>query len=221
MPSVLFGSISTLADTSELQREAFNEAFTEHGLDWHWDRSDYQATLTSNGGQNRIADYAAQRNETVDATAVHDTKSKLFQQMLATAAISPRSGVVDTVRGAKESGLKLGLVTTTSRDNIVALLTALGPDLSLDDFDVVVDSASVEESKPDPAAYTFALSRLDEAADQAVAIEDNVGGLTSATAAGVACVAFPNENTAGHDFGGAEVVEQLDLPSLLSHVQQD
>ena len=40
MPAILFGSISTVADTSELQREAFNQAFAEHGLDWRWDRDD-------------------------------------------------------------------------------------------------------------------------------------------------------------------------------------
>jgi hypothetical protein len=34
MSAILFGSISTLADTSELQRRAFNEAFSAHGLDW-------------------------------------------------------------------------------------------------------------------------------------------------------------------------------------------
>ena len=38
MSAILFGSISTLADTSELQRRAFNEAFEAHGLDWNWSR---------------------------------------------------------------------------------------------------------------------------------------------------------------------------------------
>jgi hypothetical protein len=33
MTTVLFDSIGSLADTSELQREAFNEAFRAHGLD--------------------------------------------------------------------------------------------------------------------------------------------------------------------------------------------
>ena len=33
MSSVLFGSISTVADTSEVQRQAFNRAFAEHGLE--------------------------------------------------------------------------------------------------------------------------------------------------------------------------------------------
>lgn len=41
LSALLFGSISTIADTSERQRHAFNEAFAEHGLDWQWDRDEY------------------------------------------------------------------------------------------------------------------------------------------------------------------------------------
>ena len=82
MPALLFGSISTVTDTSEIQRAAFNEAFRTHGLDWKWERDEYRDLLTSNGGVDRIAEYARQRNETVDAAAVHDTKSKLFQDMV-------------------------------------------------------------------------------------------------------------------------------------------
>ncbi len=35
-------------------------------------------------------------------------------------------------------------------------------------------------------------------------MEDNIGGVAAAQAAGVPCVAFPNENTAGHDFSEAD-----------------
>ena len=46
MPALLLGSISTVADTSELQRQAFNQAFEEHGLDWQWDQDQYRAMLS-------------------------------------------------------------------------------------------------------------------------------------------------------------------------------
>jgi len=42
-----------------------------------------------------------------------------------------------------------------------------------------------------------------------------VDGVAAAVAAGVACVAFPNENTAGHDFGKARrVVDHVELAEL-------
>ena len=75
MSAILFGSISTLADTSELQRQAFNDAFQAYGLDWEWSRDDYASMLGSNGGAQRIEDYAASRGADVDAAAVHAKKS--------------------------------------------------------------------------------------------------------------------------------------------------
>ena len=52
MSAILFGSISTLVDTSELQRRAFNESFEAYGLDWQWSQVDYAAMLGSNGTPN-------------------------------------------------------------------------------------------------------------------------------------------------------------------------
>lgn len=216
MPAILFGSISTLVDTSELQRRAFNESFAAHGLDWNWSRQEYVAMLGSNGGAQRIADYAQSRGDDVDAASVHATKSQIFQELLGSSALQPRPGVIDTVQEAKRSDHKLAFVTTTSQGNIDALLAALRPHISAEMFDLIVNGDSVKRPKPDAAAYAFALEKLSEDADSAVAIEDNVGGVAAATAAGVTCIAFPNENTVGADFSAAaETVDSLDAGRLL------
>ena len=47
-----------------------------------------------------------------------------------------------------------------------------------------------------------------------MAVEDNVGGSRSATAAGVRCIGFPNENTAGHDFGDVPTTSELSFTEL-------
>lgn len=215
LSAVLFGSIGAIADTSEIQREAFNEAFTEHGLDWSWDRDTYLAMLEQSGGKDRIAGYANSVGEKVDAKAIHNTKSEIFQRKLAGSGIEPREGVADTVREAKGKGVKVALVTTTSPANVSALMEALDPALEASDFDLVVDSSDVFEPKPAPAAYRFALTDLGAEAGDCVAIEDNLGGVQAASAAGVACVAFPNQNTAGHEFELADRrVERVDLGEL-------
>lgn len=213
MPSLLLGSISTIADTSELQRSAFNQAFGEHGLDWHWDQASYRDLLTGNGGKQRISQYADDHGDSVDAGGVHATKSSLFQDALADGVIA-RAGVADTVRAARAAGWRVGLVTTTARANLDALFAGLGDELSADDFDVIVDSESVEDAKPDPTAYRYALEQLGEDAESAVAVEDNVGGVASAQAAGITVIAFPNENTADHDFGDVQTVDRLDAATV-------
>ena len=55
MTSVLFGSISTVADTSELQRQAFNDAFAEHGLGWTWERAEYRRMLAAEADAGKRA----------------------------------------------------------------------------------------------------------------------------------------------------------------------
>lgn len=130
MAAILFGSISTLVDTSEFQRRAFNEAFAAHGLDWTWDREEYRSMLSGNGGAQRIADYAQLRGEQVDADGIHATKSEIFQELLKNTPVSPRPGVTDVITAAQANNVKLGLVTTTSPDNVAALLGAL-PDSTL------------------------------------------------------------------------------------------
>ncbi len=216
MRALLFGSISTVADTSELQRAAFNAAFAEHQLDWQWEQKEYRAMLATSGGQDRIAAYAKSHGEQVDAQAVHARKSRLFQESLEQAQLAARDGVAETIREAKTNGLQVALVTTTSAENIAALMNAL-PDVAATDFDLVLDAASVAQPKPAGDAYALALSSLGTSPADCVAIEDSVGGVQSATAEGVTCVAFPNVNTTGHDFAAARArVERLDLDQLRS-----
>jgi len=215
MSAVLFGSLSTLADTSELQRRAFNDAFAAHGLDWRWSRDDYVAMLVSSGGTDRVTAYAAARGVDADADGVHETKSRLFQDLLRAGPIAPRPGVVDTIAAAREHGHRLGFVTTTSRANVDAMFAALAPDVSATMFDLIVDRDSVRHPKPDPEAYELALRQLGEQASHAVAIEDNLGGVAAAGGAGVQCIAFPNSNTLGSDFSDAAHVTQVLDPALV------
>jgi HAD superfamily hydrolase (TIGR01509 family) len=215
MSAVLFGSIGALADTSELQREAFNEAFHAHGLEWTWSRDEYRQLLANSGGEQRIAAYAEKTGDDVDAAAVHRTKSENFQQSLRTQPITARPGVVETIEQADRNGVQVALVTTTSGDNVAALAQALRPQIDVDSFALVVDSSSVDHPKPAPDAYRYALESLDEDAGDCVAVEDNVGGAEAAIAAGVPCVAFPGENNAGHDFPeSAHRVNELNFGDL-------
>ena len=86
-------------------------------------------------------------------------------------------------------------------------------------FDLVLDGSAVTTGKPDPEVYRHALERLGEQPADAVAIEDNVGGVRAAVDAGLTCIAFPNETTAAGDFGGAaatvETLRAEDVAALI------
>ena len=122
--------------------------------------------------------------------------------------------MAETIEAARAQGWQVALVTTTSPENVSSLLEALEAYLPQNAFDLVVDATSVDDPKPSPAAYLFAMDKLGVDAGDCVAIEDNVGGAQSATEAGVSCVAFPNENTVEHDFGAVPVSHHLDFADI-------
>ena len=58
MKSILFGSIGSVVESSEIQRKAFNAAFKEFGLEWYWNIANYIRMLQKPGGLNRLIEYS-------------------------------------------------------------------------------------------------------------------------------------------------------------------
>ena len=59
--AVIFDIDGTLADTEELHRQAFNEAFFACGVDWRWGPALYAELLQITGGKERIANYISRQ----------------------------------------------------------------------------------------------------------------------------------------------------------------
>ncbi|MEL6438572.1 MAG: HAD-IA family hydrolase [Cyanobacteria bacterium J06621_8] len=222
MPAILFGSIGSIADTSELQRQSYNQAFKLHQLDWNWERAEYLKMLEQNGGKQRIENYAASLGYYVDAAAIHKSKSEIFQQLLQQERVLPRGGVVETIAQAHDKDIKIALVTTTSQQNVNNILAALSDRLDSRIFKTIINVSDVEEAKPASDAYILALQQLNETADNCVAIEDNLGGVEAALNAGISCIAFPNQNTAHHDFSAANMqVDTLEFASSYQLIESN
>ncbi|MEM9440091.1 MAG: HAD-IA family hydrolase [Pseudomonadota bacterium] len=204
--AILFGSIGTLVETSELQRRAFNEAFREASLDWYWSPELYRSLLKRPGGRDRIARFAAGRGEQVDSSAIHDRKTEVFNQMVVDEGLSARPGVVDVIEKAKTVGIALGFATTTSRRNVDAIFSGFGGVISPADFSYVGHQALISNVKPSPDIYLDAIEELGVSSRQAIAIEDTESSLASATAAGVPCIAFPGFYASEQPFSEAVIV---------------
>lgn len=207
MKALFLGSISVLADTSEIQREAFNRAFHEAGLDWYWSQQEYRDMLTDSGGRDRIAEFAEEQGKKIDAAAMHQHKTKVFQAMLAEAELTLRPETERLLEEAKEREQKIAVVSTTAKESLDILIDRLGGRVALG-LDLVLSAADGLTSKPDPAAYLHALKVLDLDAGNVQAIEDNKPGYDAARAAGISCLVYPNENTLLHDFGEARLLTE-------------
>ena len=189
--SVFFGSIGTIIETSELQRESFNEAFKEAGLDWYWDQEDYKSLLKQSGGTKRIENFAEKNNTTVQAQKIRRRKTEIFNQKFLTEKLMPREGIIDVIEYAKNNQLKLGFVTSTTKDNINSIFLALKNYFTEEDFDFVGNNTMVQNHKPHSDIYIEAIKRLNVEPKECIAIEDSRASALSAHNAKVSCIAFP------------------------------
>jgi HAD superfamily hydrolase (TIGR01509 family) len=193
---------------------AFNRAFAEAGLDWVWDVPLYGDLLAVTGGKERIRHYVERYRPDYrppadfDALVVrlHNEKTRHFTALVAEAGIPLRPGVRRLIDEARHAGVRLAIATTTTPENVDALLRhALSPDAA-QWFDVIGAGDVVPAKKPAPDIYVYVLQQLGLAPGVCIAFEDSENGLRSALAAGVATVVTVNDYTSAHDFRGAALV---------------
>ena len=192
MKAILFGSIGTLVETSEIQRQSFNLAFKEAGLDWYWNTATYCSLLTQPGGMKRIQNYGDNKLSNEEVKTIHGLKEKYFLELIPS-SLQLRPTVMDVIRYAKKHDMKLGFITTTSQSNIDVIMSATKGELDFEIFDLITTNKDVNKPKPDPEIYRFALDHLDILEDEALVIEDTVVNQMCALEVGVTCIFFPGE----------------------------
>ena len=206
--AILLGSIGAVAETSDIQRRAYNQAMAEAGLDWNWDHDTYSRLLEQAGGRERLDMLSGATGEGLSQEqieAIHARKTEIACEEVRNSDVSLRPGVAALVRHAKANGLKLGFVTSTYRPNVDAILHAANGDLSADDLDVIVVRDDLSDGKPAPEAYQKALETLGIDASEAIAIEDTTNSVMSAERAGVDVIATPGAFTANQDTSMADL----------------
>ncbi len=191
MKAVLFGSIGTLIETSDIQRKSFNRAFKRKGLNWYWSRKTYSKLLKKSGGIGRIEDFARQNGESVNAKEIWKSKTDIFNKTIVSNSISARKGVLKIFKYAKKNNIEIGLVSSTSKKNITTIFKALEDQISRDEFSFIGNKNLVSKPKPNPDIYFKALEIMNLDKKDCVAIEDSEESAKSAINAGIQCIAFP------------------------------
>lgn len=213
LKALIFDVDGTLADTETAHRLAFNHAFEELGLGWHWDEARYTELLDISGGKERLLHYWKQVNPDVkdlnghavqDTIArIHELKTAHYEAAVSGGAVALRPGVLALIDEALAAGLQLAIATTTSPVNIAALLRqAMGPGWR-HNFSAIGDASSAPIKKPHPQVYLQMLAALQLEPQACLAFEDSGNGLTAATLAGLATLITPTQYTRHHDFSRA------------------
>ncbi len=211
----VFDVDGTLAETEEIHRASFNQAFAEVGLDWSWDRGLYRDLLRTTGGRERILAYARRVGAEVGARALHARKTAIYTEKIRAGSAVLLPGVAALIDHARGEGLLLAIATTTSRPNVTALLDATLGQGSSRWFASIRTGEDVTAKKPDPEVYHLVLSDLGLPAADCLGFEDSGNGLLAARRAGLRTVVAPSIYSAGDDFTGADlIVDTLEGPEL-------
>ena len=226
--ALLFDVDGTLAETEEVHRQSFNAAFAQAGLDWAWSVDMYRALLAVTGGKERIRHYLdtyrPEFQRPADLTGfiagLHQAKTRIYTETVAAGGVPLRPGVRRLLDEARAAGMRMAIATTTTPDNVTALLKAsVAPDAE-SWFEVIAAGSMVPNKKPAPDIYFYALEHMGLGPQDCLAFEDSENGLIAARAAGLKTVVTVSDYTQGHDFSGAAILlDNLGEPQRPCQVQ--
>jgi len=213
--ALIFDVDGTLADTEAVHLTAFNRAFADFALDWHWSEALYVQLLKVTGGKERIRYFIEGWHPALPAEGVtddwikslHGRKTEIYTELAREPGIPLRTGVLRLIRESREAGLRLAIATTTTLQNVEALFDASFPSGALDWFEVVAAGDQVSAKKPAPDIYQLAMRQLGLGPDACAALEDSGNGVRSALGADLrTLVVSASPFTAGEDFTGAALI---------------
>jgi len=223
LKAIIFDVDGTLAETErDGHRIAFNLAFTDAGLDWNWDESLYGELLAVTGGKERIRyflnDFHADfEHDDIDnlILTLHASKTKHYVALLESHAIALRPGVLRLMNEARASGLRLAIATTTTPENVTALVSSTLGEEALNWFDCIAAGDIVPAKKPAPDIFDYCLQEIGLPADECLVFEDSANGVLSSLGANITTIVTQNNYTHNDDFSGAiTVLDHLGEPEL-------
>ena len=216
MKSILFGSIGSVVESSEIQRQAFNEAFKEFGVDWYWNVANYIKMLQKPGGLNRLVEYSKNELNSDDAKQIYLLKIKHFK-LLSENNLKPRDGVLDVIQYALKHNIKIAFITTTTKDTLDLVINNLSKYIDFSKFDLITHDELVTNRKPDPEIYKFALNYLGSTQSSSIAIENTLESCNSSINAKIQTLLYPGEYTI---YGKNSLISRDILKSVKSFFEE-
>lgn len=204
---LIFDFDGLILDTELPTYRAWLEVYQAHGHELSLET--WSAGVGTWGGFDPHADLEARCGRSLDPEVVHTRRRLRVQALLADEVARP--GVRAYLADASRLGLRLGVASSSPIDWVEGHLERLGIRSA---FGVVSCAGDGVPAKPAPDVYQCALETLGLDPREAIALEDSAHGTTAARAAGLFCVAVPNQVTACLRFDHANLClsSLADLP---------
>jgi beta-phosphoglucomutase-like phosphatase (HAD superfamily) len=203
----------TIAETADVKRAAFNQAFAEIGLDWVWGRAVFQEILAGSVQGGEAAYYAHLRQpEIVNNMSkngaleqIHRRQQTIYRNLLEAGAAQLRPGIARLMGEAMTGRVKLALCSIGPR---LEFETLIFNRFGFDMLNAITASVAAEDLKTHSlaAAYRQCLAKLSVSASDCLAIDDSGAGCAAAARLGMTVIATPGHYWQGESFRDAELV---------------
>lgn len=200
MKAVVFDFDGVIIDTEQARYDAWQKIYSSYGcflpLDI-WVQSIGKA-------QYAIHPYDYLQKNTgiqIDPAEIHALHKRLEVEITDKMPLLP--GVKDRIDEAKELGMALAVVSSSSRAWVGGHLKRRG---LLDNFKILICREDTEHHKPSPVPYLKAVNILGCGAAQAFAIEDSPTGIEAAVSAGLYCIGVGCSMTCDMDLSRANII---------------
>lgn len=214
LKALLFDLDGTLADTNSVHRLTWVETLEPYGYDVTWDfyRDRISGRLTPEIVADLFPDLSPE-----EVQAMANAKEANFRERAG--ELEPLPGLLNFISKARGKGMRIALVTNAPKENVPAILGALGLQ---DAFEPVILGEELDAGKPDPTPYEAALEAVGISAEEAVAFEDSPSGIASAVAASVPTVgiASTHDPEALDRLGVDLVVRDFTDPTLVALIEE-
>jgi HAD superfamily hydrolase (TIGR01509 family) len=178
--ALLFDLDGTLAETDSLHLPTWVDALEPYGVEV--DEEFYRDRISGRSTAEIVRELLPELTDE-QGRSIGDAKEASFRKRAF--ELDPLPGLEDFVERGRKRGMWIALVTNAPEENVEAILLALK---LRDFFDTVVLADEVEAVKPDPAPYIAALEKTGVPAEEALAFEDSISGISSSVAAGIPTV---------------------------------
>jgi HAD superfamily hydrolase (TIGR01509 family) len=211
--ALFFDQDGVIIDTErDGHRAAFNRAFAEFGLDCEWSVEVYRELLRIGGGKERLRRFFRERGlppgadpagEESFILKLHRRKTEIFIKLIEGGGLPLRPGVRRLMHEAMQTGVRLGICTTSDERAAAFIAGRLLADIR---FEFVLAGDIVARKKPAPDIYLLALEKSGLRPEECLVIEDSHNGVLAAKAAGIRVLATTSTFTRDEDLSAADIV---------------
>jgi HAD superfamily hydrolase (TIGR01509 family) len=174
---LLFDLDGTIVDTDRFHFDAYNIILKNfnRSIDWEFYKNRIMGFSNVELLKSLFPDSADGSHDWIVGK-----KEQIFRELAVD--LRPNLGVKELIAWGKTNRVLQAIVTNAPRENAFTLLDAIGLRNS---FDKIVLGSELLRGKPDPLPYLTALEQLGSTPSRAVAFEDSISGIHSATGAGI------------------------------------